>query len=299
MTCTICNDTGIAMAVTGQGSYPTPCYACKKAGRLKAQQPELPPEPTPETQDTGDTAMDVLTALHILKDAGAALEPDGNGRIQISNPQAVSKEALICLRDHKPMLLPMVYGGSSCYIPGHLLPLDLSTALVMAIYHFPLEAGIGIAQRKGEDSWLWYLQGSPEATQEAGNAARFMARLVELGVRAASVADEQLYHTIAIHQEGAAEYEWMITLQPKPKEEAEADMGVAHRQTEGHVEYFVLPAGDAVKRAGKEGRCRSCSAVIYWVETASGKKLPMDPDGVTHFATCPQSKSWSGKGRAA
>jgi hypothetical protein len=33
------------------------------------------------------------------------------------------------------------------------LPLDLSQALVMAIYHFPLEAGIGIAQRKGEDSW--------------------------------------------------------------------------------------------------------------------------------------------------
>ncbi len=72
------------------------------------------------------------------------------------------------------------------------------------------------------------------------------------------------------------------------------------------------------------GLCRSCHAKMWWFELVSGKKHPFDaqPDGsppvylqtersddgrlvghidssVSHFATCPQSKNWKGKGRQA
>lgn len=53
-------------------------------------------------------------------------------------------------------------------------------------------------------------------------------------------------------------------------------------------------------------RCRSCGARIVWIETAAGKKMPLDEkkatvvldDGtvvtgrVSHFATCPQAGEW-------
>lgn len=46
------------------------------------------------------------------------------------------------------------------------------------------------------------------------------------------------------------------------------------------------------------GRCRSCGAVVLWVETQGGKRMPVDypPDESSlvesHFATCPQAKEW-------
>jgi hypothetical protein len=33
-------------------------------------------------------------------------------------------------------------------------------------------------------------------------------------------------------------------------------------------------------------RCKGCGAKIYWLETVNGKKMPTNPDGITHFATC-------------
>ena len=54
--------------------------------------------------------------------------------------------------------------------------------------------------------------------------------------------------------------------------------------------------------------CRSCGAEIVWLQTNSGKRIPVDaetcPDGeaerlyqpehghVSHFATCPQAGKW-------
>jgi hypothetical protein len=127
--------------------------------------------------------MDILTALHTLESSEARLEPAAGERIQIDQAHLLPQEALLALRDHKALLMPMVYGPTSCYIPGHLLPLDLEDAKIMAIYHWPLEGGVGIAQRKGADDWLWYTQHAPDATKERGTATEFMARLVELGVR--------------------------------------------------------------------------------------------------------------------
>jgi len=39
--------------------------------------------------------------------------------------------------------------------------------------------------------------------------------------------------------------------------------------------------------------CRSCSAPITWGESANGKRVPFDPDGESHFKTCPDARTWS------
>lgn len=36
--------------------------------------------------------------------------------------------------------------------------------------------------------------------------------------------------------------------------------------------------------------CRGCGAVIAFTETVNGKLMPINVDGVSHFATCPQSE---------
>lgn len=41
--------------------------------------------------------------------------------------------------------------------------------------------------------------------------------------------------------------------------------------------------------------CRSCNAEITWMETPNGKRTPVNSDGVTHWATCPQARQWGGK----
>lgn len=52
--------------------------------------------------------------------------------------------------------------------------------------------------------------------------------------------------------------------------------------------------------------CRSCGAPIVWLATAAGKRIPADAETVTagdtqfekaaghisHFATCPEAKTW-------
>jgi hypothetical protein len=40
------------------------------------------------------------------------------------------------------------------------------------------------------------------------------------------------------------------------------------------------------------GRCRSCRADIMWCRTRTGKRAPLDPSGVSHFATCPDAASF-------
>lgn len=39
--------------------------------------------------------------------------------------------------------------------------------------------------------------------------------------------------------------------------------------------------------------CRSCHAAIAWFERDGTKtRAPFNPDGVSHFATCPQAAQW-------
>ena len=38
-------------------------------------------------------------------------------------------------------------------------------------------------------------------------------------------------------------------------------------------------------------KCKTCDARIFWVETDAGKRMPVDPDGSSHFATCPDANA--------
>ena len=40
-------------------------------------------------------------------------------------------------------------------------------------------------------------------------------------------------------------------------------------------------------------KCRSCDAPIKFVKTEAGKRSPQNPDGTSHFASCPQGERWS------
>ena len=35
--------------------------------------------------------------------------------------------------------------------------------------------------------------------------------------------------------------------------------------------------------------CRGCGAPISWARTPSGRSAPLDRDGTSHFATCPDA----------
>jgi hypothetical protein len=40
-------------------------------------------------------------------------------------------------------------------------------------------------------------------------------------------------------------------------------------------------------------RCRSCRAPVGWAEHEhTGRKAPFNPDGTSHFSTCPDSDHW-------
>lgn len=69
-------------------------------------------------------------------------------------------------------------------------------------------------------------------------------------------------------------------------------------------------------------KCRSCGAPVKWIKTPAGKSHPVDEQPekrwvfiddekfpelqgwnlmdtyISHFGTCPESKQWSGKGKA-
>ena len=49
---------------------------------------------------------------------------------------------------------------------------------------------------------------------------------------------------------------------------------------------FAFPQGTP------PARCRGCLQPIYWIITKTGKRMPVDPDGTSHFATCPKAKEF-------
>lgn len=46
---------------------------------------------------------------------------------------------------------------------------------------------------------------------------------------------------------------------------------------------FDIPNGTPASK------CRGCGAEIYWILTPVGKRMPVDPDRTSHFATCPMA----------
>jgi hypothetical protein len=41
--------------------------------------------------------------------------------------------------------------------------------------------------------------------------------------------------------------------------------------------------------------CRGCKALVYWIHTAKGKVMPVNADGVSHFATCEKAAEFRRK----
>lgn len=42
---------------------------------------------------------------------------------------------------------------------------------------------------------------------------------------------------------------------------------------------------------GDRGVCRSCGAAIFWVRSRGGKPMPLNRDGSSHFADCPNAEA--------
>lgn len=49
---------------------------------------------------------------------------------------------------------------------------------------------------------------------------------------------------------------------------------------------FEIPPGTP------PAKCRGCAQTVFWVMTEAGKKMPVDADGQSHFATCPQAQKF-------
>jgi hypothetical protein len=62
-------------------------------------------------------------------------------------------------------------------------------------------------------------------------------------------------------------------------------------------ELSAVPVPEQPELLEKCDGCRSCGAPLIWGETAAGKKCPFNPDGTSHFATCPDARSWSRKAK--
>lgn len=56
---------------------------------------------------------------------------------------------------------------------------------------------------------------------------------------------------------------------------------------------YTLPGWADPTIAPEPARCRSCGDEIGWVVShVSRRKAPINPDGTSHFATCPQADKW-------
>lgn len=60
----------------------------------------------------------------------------------------------------------------------------------------------------------------------------------------------------------------------------------------GVARRYTIPEG-AERKA-----CSSCKAPIYWVLTEKRSACPVDPDGASHFTTCPNANQHSKRTRA-
>jgi hypothetical protein len=63
--------------------------------------------------------------------------------------------------------------------------------------------------------------------------------------------------------------------------------------TEESPKLWVVPEWANPPAEGEQiATCRSCGAEVLWVETKRGKRAPLNADGTSHFANCPQADQW-------
>jgi hypothetical protein len=94
----------------------------------------------------------------------------------------------------------------------------------------------------------------------------------------------------------AEEQTLLLPQSPRPSQEDGEDPG-AGAPTFEHVtpegDRFLVPEGWTP--GDKSSRCRSCDALILWAVTPRNKRAPVDPDGRSHFSSCPDAASWRKK----
>jgi hypothetical protein len=61
--------------------------------------------------------------------------------------------------------------------------------------------------------------------------------------------------------------------------------------------FWVQPTGWHRAHGEEPTTCRSCGAPPVWwfIHDRTLNRSPFDPDGTTHFATCPHAKRWRRK----
>lgn len=59
------------------------------------------------------------------------------------------------------------------------------------------------------------------------------------------------------------------------------------------IQYEIPPGTREVVCKGEK-----CLRGIFWIETKNGKRMPVDPDGTPHWATCPDAGRFTKGARA-
>lgn len=70
----------------------------------------------------------------------------------------------------------------------------------------------------------------------------------------------------------------------EPKPNSPSDLGFD--RPERKAVTFAIPPGTP------ERSCASCGAPMFWLKTKTGRSMPVNPDGTSHFASCPQATQW-------
>jgi hypothetical protein len=47
-----------------------------------------------------------------------------------------------------------------------------------------------------------------------------------------------------------------------------------------------------IPKGTRSSMCKGCRKTIFWIPTSTGKMMPVDSDGISHFATCPKARQF-------
>jgi len=72
-------------------------------------------------------------------------------------------------------------------------------------------------------------------------------------------------------------------LDAEPAPNGPVDLGWNEQSTSRAPVRFPIPPSSPTKP------CSTCKAPVHWIDTRSGGRMPVDPGGTSHLATCPQA----------
>lgn len=60
-------------------------------------------------------------------------------------------------------------------------------------------------------------------------------------------------------------------------------------------EEWTLPSWAQTPEDLRVAHCKACFAPMLWVLTTKGNRAPLNPDGTSHFASCPEAERFRRK----